>query len=783
MPIRFAWLRALRRALVRLAIVLPAILPLPASAQQSTPITVEQLKRSLDWVEAALGADRIGPAGLVELRQTIISTRDELRTRIEELEPRVVAIEARLKLLGPAPAKDAPPEEPAVAAEREQLAQSFSQVDGALKQARQLAVRSEQLGERITGRRHTLYTRELFVRTPSLIDPSFWSEVAGALPSEWHTLRNMLRSWRAAVATADGAARALAASLLLLGILGAAIAITRWWLPRLDAGPRADTRFARARTGLWVFIWLAVRTPLATIAAVLALEAFGLLPARMGELAQGLIVAVIVAAFGRGVARGLLAPDKPERRLVRLDDHTALCFHDHLIWSARAFAVAIVLQVAHKTLYASPLLVIATNILFAVAVAALLLHLIRCLRRAEISGQGEPIVQVPGVRLLALILAVMIVGALVAGYAGLAAFTALRVVVGAAVIGATYLLLVTTDALFTEALNQETARGRAIAASLGVSGRNIGLIGTLLSAAIRVSLIVLALLIIVGPWEASTADLFDSLRSIPLGFRIGEITVSFRAVLAAAAALFILLLVTRVVQGWLQNEFLPRTALEPSLQLSIATIFGYVGIIVAISLALGALGIDLQKIALVAGALSVGIGFGLQAIVSNFVSGLILLAERPIRVGDSIAVKGEEGWVRRIRVRATEIETFERASVIIPNSELITGLVKNWTRANTLGRIIVKIGVGYDSDPHKVRDILLGIATGHPQIIQTPPPRAFLVGFGDSSLDFELRCVVANVENSLSVKSDVHFAILRQFRAAGIEIPYPQREIRTREKA
>ena len=127
-------------------------------------------------------------------------------------------------------------------------------------------------------------------------------------------------------------------------------------------------------------------------------------------------------------------------------------------------------------------------------------------------------------------------------------------------------------------------------------------------------------------------------------------------------------------------------------------LFGYAALVAVVALALGALGIDLQKIALIAGALSVGIGFGLQAVVSNFVSGLILLAERPIRVGDWVVVKNEEGWVRRISVRATEIETFDRASVIIPNQEFITGVVKNWTHGNTMGRIIVKVRVAYDSD-------------------------------------------------------------------------------------
>jgi small-conductance mechanosensitive channel len=135
--------------------------------------------------------------------------------------------------------------------------------------------------------------------------------------------------------------------------------------------------------------------------------------------------------------------------------------------------------------------------------------------------------------------------------------------------------------------------------------------------------------------------------------------------------------------------------------------------------------------------------------------------------------------VRRISVRATEIETFDRATVIVPNSEFITGVVKNWTHSNTMGRTVVKVGVGYDSDVELVRDILMDCARGHPQVLQTPPPRVFLIGFGDSALEFELRCIVANVENMLMVKSDLHFAVLARFRAAGIDIPFPQREVRT----
>src|SRR6185312_12494288 len=241
------------------------------------------------------------------------------------------------------------------------------------------------------------------------------------------------------------------------------------------------------------------------------------------------------------------------------------------------------------------------------------------------------------------------------------------------------------------------------------------------------------------------SDLFEAIKNVTLGIRIGDFTISFGAVFGAILLFLIVVGLTRLVQRWLEKEVMPHTAFEPSLQLSIVTILGYVGFIVALVGALGEIGIDPQKIALVAGALSVGIGFGLQSIVSNFVSGLILLAERPIRVGDQIVVKGDEGFVRRISVRATEIETFDKASVIVPNSELITGVVKNWTHANTLGRVNIKVAVSYASDPDKVMEILRTCVTDHPNVLKQPEPAIQLSEFGATAMMFDIFCIVPNL--------------------------------------
>jgi potassium-dependent mechanosensitive channel len=748
-------------------LVLADIGPGGATSAPATPgdaNSLEEIRTQLDEIEAALGRDDTTAEALAALRGKLNAATDALRATIDDLEPRAREVEERLKQLGPAPGKDAPPETAEIANERAELTRSFGDLDSRLKEARVLSVRIDQLSERVAQRRHALYARELLARTPSVVDPVFWSDALHALPSVLVRAKALFQIWWEERADA---ARLAAAALLLIAIIAVAIGATRWWLPRLSAGSYA-TSSAKAWTALSVFVWFAARTPVASLAALLALDTLALLTPRLELIAQGLIAGIAAAAFGHAVARALFAVEMPQRRLLAEDDATARCFHNHLVWASRVLGVVIALQVVNKTLFAPLVITVATNVLFAAAVAGFLLHLVIRLGRIT-NTQGGGRVAAAWIHPLALLASVLIILALIAGYSGLAAFLGLRVIVAAAVFGALYLLSAVTKTLFA-AIGEDTAKGQRLAASLGVSARSLGIGGALLSAAIRVMLVVLSFLLIIGPWEVSTADLFDTIRNVPFGFKIGELHLSLQAMVTALVALALVLIITRLVQRWLETELLPRTPIEPSLQLSIVTIFGYVGAITAIALALTGLGFDLQKIALIAGALSVGIGFGLQSIVSNFVCGLILLTERPIRVGDAIVVKGEEGWVRRVRVRATEIETYDGASVIVPNSELITGVVKNWKRANRWGRIVVKVAVANRSDPAQVRDILLEIARAHPQVLQSPPPSALLLGFGPSALEFELRATVADIEKGAAVRSDLYYAILERFRAAAIEM-------------
>ncbi|MDE1568721.1 DUF3772 domain-containing protein [Aquabacter sp. P-9] len=763
----------------------PAPVPVPVDpVAQAAREKSESLRAALDSLEAALRVEGLRANDLDDLRSRLDPVRKDVQRLADDLSPRLNNAKTRLTELGPAPKDDAPPEDATVTADRQQLQALNAQLDAALKQNRALAARVDQVSDTIASRRRVLFAGQVFDRSASILDPRLWSDAASALSVEWRSMSYLASDWLGYARQRQEGPIIAAIACGAIAIFLAIYLIGRKLRARLRRPPPVDGeayhRLRATREALKIAFFNAVITPAATIGAYAFLTGFELVPPRVGEVLNGLVIAVCIQSVAMAMSRAVLAPNEPWRRLPPVSDESARVTHRYFSWTVWTLSIAVFLNGMHRSLFAPVTLTVATSAIMALLISVFIARgLILMAQEApddedEAPANYDPVTGAPTgtafrpwARFLVWVILVVLLSALVAGYVSFAAFIAARMVLATAVFGLVYLCFNLVDS-FLASIRPDTHQAKVFAKTLGLGAPKLELIAILLGAIIKIATAILGLMLVAGSWGASSADVLDTIERVSFGVRIGNTTITLWNVLYAVILLLVGVVIARTIQSWMSKQVLPRLGLEPSLQSSISTVIGYVGTILAIAIAMSEIGLNLENIALVAGALSVGIGFGLQSIVSNFVSGLILLAERPIRVGDTINVKGEEGYVRRISVRSTEIETFERSTVIVPNSDLITGMVKNFTHSNTTGRVIVSINVTYDADVDEVRDILVGCACDHPQVLQTPPPRVFLSKFVDAGMVFELRCVVANVDYGLTVKSDLHFSILTRFRKAGI---------------
>jgi potassium-dependent mechanosensitive channel len=406
----------------------------------------------------------------------------------------------------------------------------------------------------------------------------------------------------------------------------------------------------------------------------------------------------------------------------------------------------------------------------------ILLSFLRPIERVE----GATPVWHKVVRGLVLLAGVGIVVTALSGYIGLAHFASSQIVVTGAIIVTMYIGFLSGQAISRHNAFAKSGLGRKLATSYNMGEIRLDQFGLLAGLVIYVLVLLLGIPLIMLTWGFRGADISAIFVRLFTEIRVGNINISLLGILAGLLLFVAGFFATRWFQRWLDGNVMARSQIDAGVRNSVNTALGYAGIVIAAVIGISAAGVDLSSFALVAGALSLGIGFGLQTIVQNFVSGLILLAERPFKVGDWIVNGPVEGFVRRISVRATEIETFQNQSIIVPNSQLINAAVGNWMLHNTLARSEIPVSVSYDSDPKQVMELLLEIARNHPLVLTMPEPNVGFQSFGEFALNFELRFYLSDLFQGGPVRNDIRVAIIERFRKEGIVIPKPERNINIR---
>ncbi|HEX2255563.1 MAG TPA: DUF3772 domain-containing protein [Afifellaceae bacterium] len=769
---------------------------LPVAAQSLTgpdSARLDALVTVLDDLERTLADGESGEAVLEDVRSRALAAAMRAREIAAELAPRAANLQARLDQLAPAPAGEeaaAPAlEADPLADERARQEAELAAVESRLRLARAVATRAEQVAANATAITRARFAERIFRRSSGLLSPQLWADVRSDLPAAAAALGRLAGAQMERIGGAFAAA--IAPILILLAAIGT-IAVPRLRHALVDlaahaVGQRDPTSLGRAIVAALVALIVSLVPALGFWSALSLARSLDLVARELVPAAHHAGMAVLVITSGFALTRAILAPKRSAWRLAPLDDEAAERLAQSLPMPLLFVALGLVLAgLAVGTSIPLSLTVAANglvSLLFAVTLILSMQLMRRVLLKEEADGSLSSQMGSKLVRLAnggAVLAGLAIIAASIFGYVALAWFLAQQVVWVAIVAATFFIVTQLIDALFQTYFAPRSPAAARLARSSGLRPGTMAQMGLLGAGLIKGFAFLTAVLAVVAPWGVSSASLLDQLRSALTGFEIGNLTISVTAIASATILFFLGVLLTRALQGWLSDRYLPATRLDPGLKNSVTIATGYVGFIAAFVIAFAYLGIDLSQLALVAGALSVGIGFGLQSVVNNFVSGLILLVERPIKTGDWIIVGGEEGIVKRIKVRATELETFDRASVVIPNSDLISGTVKNWVLGDTMGRASVTVGVGYDSDADQVRELLLACARDHPLVLDEPPPNVIFMDFGDSALVFRLDTYLADISRSLSVRSDLRFRILKCLREAGIEIPFPQRDLHIR---
>jgi potassium efflux system protein len=646
-----------------------------------------------------------------------------------------------------------------------------------VRQARAVAAAASQTFTLVAERRREGFSARVLQQSASPLSPAFWAALAASVGPDLDRLNGLARE------AADQAANAEEPKGVLSLGLGALVAgLLAWPVRRLLARVGQAALARRGRAGRFRrsarALWMSAVNVGAAVAAVwafrLAADWGDLLSEEADASAGALTVAAGWAVAILALGRALVSDADPSQRLATVSDGGAPRARRLLRLAAPLTAAGYLLSRLNYVVGASVAATVASNAVVSVAYVLIAAAALLTFSRGRQEGGEDP--EIAGSPLWTLVslglgLAIVVtLGAIATGFTTLAVLISGQLFWLAVLAATGFLLLRFVDDLCAWLFGPTGWASRILAGVFSLRRSTVAQIGVLSSAGLRLAILIGGISFALTPFGDSGRLLFSHFGQVGQAIRLGSATIAPRAIASGLLVFALGLAGLQFVRGWFVRRYLPVTGWDAGVRNSLSTGVQYLGVAVTLLCALAAMGLGFQQIALVASALSVGIGFGLQQVVQNFVSGIILLIERPVKVGDWVSVGGLEGDIRRIRVRATEIETFDRTTVIVPNSDLITKQVQNKTLGDPRGRVQLDLSIASPDHAQRARDLILKVAADLPEVLSDPKPAVYIDALiAGGGVNFKCFLFVDTPRDVFRVRSNLYFAILSAFRADAID--------------
>ncbi|MCL7996970.1 mechanosensitive ion channel family protein [Brucella sp. 21LCYQ03] len=742
--------------------------PVSGVVQQQKPV-INDLKQQTKTISDQLQKSVTNDESLANFKLQLDGLSKKLLDAGVAFRPRLTEINTRLEQLGAAPSGDQAAEPAIVAEERARLIAEKAEINAVIGETEDASLAVNQMSAKIGNMRRDLFAQTLSQRVN--LDLTLGSEVTAAAGNQMVSLWSIVKSWWRFVSTfklnsflAAAFFAVIAALVIQLGarrVLGS--------LYERDVTNEAPSYLSRLSVAFW-----STAIPSGAVAVFLAttyfcLDYFNVLRPDIATLLQSLFIVLGIVFFISRLAFACISPYTPAWRLVPIAPRPGRA----LVWLITGMALINGLDSFFSKVnqvLSSPLSLTMAKSLLSTVVIGVLILIIALVKPVE-RNVGEAVRPWPkAFRVFLILLGLIPIVTACFGFIGLARFMAQQIVVTGAFLVTMYLGFLTGRAISEEQAFASSPIGRVMRDRFHFDEAKLDQLGLVVGILINLAVALVGIPLVLMQFGFQWVELKNTFYHLMTGFQVGSISISLMGILTGVGLFIIVYLMTHWFQNWLDSKVLARGRVDSGVRNSIRTVIGYVGLVLAGLVAVSAAGFNLSSLALIAGGLSLGIGFGLQNIVQNFVSGLILLAERPFKVGDWVEAGTVSGIVKKISVRATEVETFQKQSIVVPNSTLINGNVGNWTLRNKLGRIDINVQAAYTDEPRRVHSLLLEIIRGHPSILKNPEPFVALQSMTDSLLVFDVYAHVADITSTGGIKNELRFQIVERFHAEGIQL-------------